>query len=138
MTQPHVFARRLARPCGRPFPPGPPCDRALLLSCGLLRANRAVVLEPDWRHHGHRLGVVAGDGEALCFIAVVARSEEHRTAAPGQLVDGPLRIRLRAAAGEWLRSSGARTASCSLRFDLVSVTLGQRGSFDLRHRKGVA
>ena len=136
MTQPLDFTRRITRRRAHPFPPGPqPADRALMLSCGLLRANGAVVLEQDWRHHGCRLGVVAREGDALCFVAVITRDG---LSFPEQLANGPLRIRLRAAAGEWLRICGGRTASSSLRFDLICAALGQDGSFDLRHHKGVA
>ncbi|ERG69326.1 YraN family protein [Segniliparus rugosus] len=133
MTQPLDPTRRITRRRACPVPPRPPlADPALALSCALLRANGAAVLEEDWRFHGHRLGVVARDGGALCFVAVVTHDAHEWP------MSGPGRVRLRAAAGQWLRLAGACEAACALRFDVISAVLGPCGSFDLRHHKGVA
>ncbi|MGL6235338.1 MAG: YraN family protein [Segniliparus sp.] len=138
MTQPLDFTRRITRRRAHPLPPRPRlADRALMLSCGLLRANGAVVLEHDWRHHDRRLGVIAREGGTLCFVAVLTRGDFCH-ASPERISNGPARIRLRAAAGEWLRIADTRTPACALRFDLISAVLGPDGSFDLRHHKGVA
>ena len=138
MTQPLDSTRRITRRRACPVPPRPPLsDPALALSCALLRANGATVLEEDWRFQGCRLGVVARDRGAVCFVAVVTH-DAPRLATPEWPVSGPARARLRVAAGQWLRLAGAHETACALRFDLISAVLGPGGSFDLRHHKGVA
>jgi Holliday junction resolvase-like predicted endonuclease len=112
-------------------------DQALILSCGLLRANGMAVLEADWRTRDHRIGVVAKDGGALCFIAVIAHGAIG-SAPSERLVDHNARLRLRAAAGEWLRDYAMITTAGSLRFDLICAVIRRPGSFELRHHKGVA
>ncbi|ADG98397.1 hypothetical protein Srot_1939 [Segniliparus rotundus DSM 44985] len=112
-------------------------DQALLLSCGLLRANGMAVIEADWRSRDHRIGVVARDGGALCFIAVIAHGAIGSKPTE-RLVDHSARLRLRAAAGEWLRNEPAVTTAGSLRFDLICAVIRHPGAFELRHHKGVA
>jgi putative endonuclease len=138
MAQPVDITARITRRNAHPVFTRPSLsDRALYLTCDFLRANGLSVLDGDWRSQSQRFGVVAQDGQSVAFVAVFVRPARGFVQ-PDRLVTGPMRLKLRSAAGDWLRERAAEGPVGSLRFDLVTAALTTGGTSDLRLMKGVA
>jgi putative endonuclease len=88
------------------------------------------IVSRNWRGRGGELDIVARDGDTIVFCEVKTR-RGTAFGAPVEAVNPAKVRRLRALAAQWLRAHPE--ARGEVRFDVISVVLGQRGPARIEH-----
>jgi len=110
-------------------------DRGEALAVAHLTARGVRILDRNWRCAQGELDIVGLDGEALVFYEVKTR-RSARFGHPAEAVTPAKAARLRRLAGLWLR---AHSHPCrDLRIDVMALSLGRAGSYEVQHLRGVA
>lgn len=94
-----------------------------------------VIVERNWRSRSGEIDIVAVDGDTVIICEVKTRSSED-FGSPLAAVT-PVKVRrLRALAGEWLRTH--ERVAREVRIDVIGILLSPRGAPLVEHLRGVA
>lgn len=101
-------------------------------SCRYLRGKGYRLITQNFRCKTGEVDLVMADGDSMVFVEVKTRRDEHQTRAI-EAVNFNKRQRLSRAANRFVRKY--KIVDKPLRFDIVTVVLGAKGSPEIRHYK---
>jgi putative endonuclease len=91
------------------------------------------LVDRNWRCLLGEIDIIAWDGDTIVFCEVKTRRSTSY-GPPAAAVVRAKQLRLRQLAAEWLRTTGNHARE--IRFDVVSVLPGRRGSSRVEHLRG--
>jgi putative endonuclease len=101
-------------------------------SCRYLKGKGYRLITQNFRCNSGEVDIVMADGDSLVFVEVKTRRNEN-TASAQSAVNSNKRQRLTRAANRFVRQY--KITNKPLRFDVMAVVLGDKGSPEIRHYK---
>jgi putative endonuclease len=101
-------------------------------SCRYLKGKGYRLITQNFRCNSGEVDIVMADGDSLVFVEVKTRRNEN-VASAQSAVNSNKRQRLTRAANRFVRQY--KITNKPLRFDVMAVVLGDKGSPEIRHYK---